>query len=113
MFTGALVSLSSTAIVLKLLAADRRTGTDEGQAALGVLIFQDLAVVAMVMVVPMLGVAAAGAEEHAGGGGVLALVWALAKAGGIVAVVLLRCPPPRAAGDRAGGENVQCARCSC
>ncbi len=96
-FTGALVSLSSTAIVLKLLAADRRTGTDEGQAALGVLIFQDLAVVAMVMVVPMLGVAAAGAEEHAGGGGMFALVWALAKAGGIVALVLLgarRLVPP-------------------
>ena len=99
-FTGALVSLSSTAIVLKLLAGARRTGSDEGQAALGVLIFQDLAVVAMVMVVPMLAPAPPGSgagEGHGGGGGALALLWALAKAGGIVAAVLLlarRAVPP-------------------
>ncbi|BAM05152.1 cation:proton antiporter [Phycisphaera mikurensis] len=93
-FTGCLVSLSSTAIVLKLLAGERRTGSDEGQATLGVLIFQDLAVVAMVLVVPMLGAATSAGDSAAGGadggaGGVPALLWALAKAGGIVAAVLL------------------------
>lgn len=54
-FTGFLVSLSSTAIVLKLLADRREQGTPRGRLALAVLIFQDLAVVAMVLVVPELG----------------------------------------------------------
>ncbi len=78
-FTGFLLSLSSTAIVLKLLADRAETTTEPGQAALGILIFQDLAVVAMVLVVPMLG---------GEGGGALSLLWALLKAVGIIAVVL-------------------------
>ena len=78
-FTGFLLSLSSTAIVMKLLADRSETTTEPGQAALGILIFQDLAVVAMVLVVPMLG---------GEGGGALSLLWALLKAVGIIAVVL-------------------------
>lgn len=54
-FTGCLVSLSSTAIVLKLLSDRGETGTAHGQVALGVLIFQDLAVLVMVMLLPVLG----------------------------------------------------------
>ncbi len=53
-FTGFLVALSSTAIVMKLLMSRGETNTVGGQAALGILIFQDLAVVAMVLLVPML-----------------------------------------------------------
>ena len=78
-FTGFLLSLSSTAIVMKLLADRAETTTEPGQASLGILIFQDLAVVAMVLVVPMLG---------GEGGGALSLLWALLKAVGIIAVVL-------------------------
>ena len=78
-FTGFLLSLSSTAIVMKLLADRSETTTEPGQASLGILIFQDLAVVAMVLVVPMLG---------GEGGGALSLLWALLKAVGIIAVVL-------------------------
>src|SRR4051812_31945887 len=55
LFTGFLVSLSSTAIVLKLLADRGETGSTYGQVTLGLLIFQDLAVIVMVLVVPMLG----------------------------------------------------------
>lgn len=54
-FTGCLLALSSTAVVMKLLASRGETDTPAGQISLGVLIFQDLAVVAMVLFVPMLG----------------------------------------------------------
>jgi CPA2 family monovalent cation:H+ antiporter-2 len=80
LFTGFLVALSSTAIVLKVLGDDGETNSAPGQAALGLLIFQDLAIVLMVMIVPMLGGA---------GGGALDIVWALTKALLIIAAVLL------------------------
>ena len=87
-FTGCLVALSSTAIVVKLVMGGGDMSTGEGQASLAILIFQDLAVVAMVLIVPML----------AGSGGTaLDLGIALSKAGAIVAVVLLaarRLMPP-------------------
>jgi CPA2 family monovalent cation:H+ antiporter-2 len=80
LFTGFLVALSSTAIVLKILGDTGETNSEPGQAALGLLIFQDLAIVVMVMVVPMLGGA---------GGGTLGIAWALTKALLIIAAVLL------------------------
>ena len=80
LFTGFLVSLSSTAIVLKLLADRNETNTAHGRIGLGILIFQDLAVVVMVLVVPMLGGTGGSSGE---------IVWALAKAGGIIVAVLL------------------------
>lgn len=55
LFTGFLVALSSTAIVLKLLADRGETTAPHGRIGLGILIFQDLAVVVMVLLVPMLG----------------------------------------------------------
>ena len=88
-FTGLLVSLSSTAIVLKLLGDRGATGSATGQTSLGLLIFQDLAVVAMVLLLPVLG----GGDE--GGGG--ALVRALLTAGAVIAVTLVvarRVMPP-------------------
>ena len=83
-YTGLLVSLSSTAIVLKLLADRGETTADHGQVGLGLLIFQDLAIVAMVLLVPSLGRASA-----AGGGSGLEVAWALAKAAALIAAVLL------------------------
>jgi K+:H+ antiporter len=80
LFTGFLVALSSTAIVLKVLSDKGETSAAHGQVALGLLIFQDLAVVVMVLVVPTLG--------GASGSGA-SIVWALAKAGAIIAAVLL------------------------
>ncbi|HEY8559813.1 MAG TPA: cation:proton antiporter [Pyrinomonadaceae bacterium] len=80
LFTGFLVALSSTAIVLKVLGDAGETNSETGQASLGLLIFQDLAIVVMVMVVPMLG---------GEGGGALGIVWALTKAFLIIAAVLL------------------------
>jgi CPA2 family monovalent cation:H+ antiporter-2 len=71
-FTGLLVSLSSTAIVLKLLGDRGATSSATGSTALGLLIFQDLAVVAMVLLLPVLG----GGEDGGTGGLARALLTA-------------------------------------
>ncbi len=80
-FTGMLVALSSTAIVLKLLADNGETNSEHGQVGLGLLIFQDLAIVVMVLLVPTLGAS--------GGGGAGEIVWALTKAVLIIVAVLV------------------------
>jgi CPA2 family monovalent cation:H+ antiporter-2 len=87
-FTGFLVALSSTAIVLKLLGDRGEAGAEHGQVALGVLIFQDLAIIPMVLLVPTLGGAGGPPQE---------IAWALVRAAAIIAVVLLvarRVMPP-------------------
>jgi CPA2 family monovalent cation:H+ antiporter-2 len=87
-FTGCLIALSSTAIVMRLLGERGDTNGPAGQVSLGILIFQDLAVVLMVLLIPML------AGQGGGAAGVLV---ALAKAGGIIAFVLIaarRIVPP-------------------
>ncbi len=53
-FWGFLLSLSSTAIVLKALAASGDTDAPHGRATIGILIFQDLAVVLMILLTPIL-----------------------------------------------------------
>jgi CPA2 family monovalent cation:H+ antiporter-2 len=83
LFTGFLVSLSSTAIVLKLLGDARETTTARGRLAVALLVFQDLAVVAMVLFVPLLAV------SEDGGTSTGDLLVALLTAAGIVAAVLL------------------------
>jgi CPA2 family monovalent cation:H+ antiporter-2 len=79
-FTGFLVSLSSTAIVLKLLTERGESARPSARVSLCLLIFQDLAIIVMVLLVPMLG---------GRGGGWADVAWALAKAGGIIAAVLV------------------------
>ena len=90
-FTGFLISLSSTAIVLKLLEGRRETSTVRGRLSVAVLISQDLAVVGMVLVVPLLGSGAG--EGESGWGSVRAVVTAV---GVVVAVLLVarRVMPP-------------------
>jgi CPA2 family monovalent cation:H+ antiporter-2 len=80
LYTGLLATLSSTVIALKLLADRGETGTPAGQATLGILLFQDLAVVVMVLLLPAL------AGE---GGGAAGVAVALAKAAGIIVLVLV------------------------
>lgn len=53
-FTGFLVALSSTAIVLKMLSERGETDTPHGRMMIGILIFQDLCVVPMMLLVPAL-----------------------------------------------------------
>ena len=53
-YTGCLVSLSSTAIVLGLLKEREESDTPTGRLSLAILIFQDLAIILMVLLVPIL-----------------------------------------------------------
>ena len=53
-FFGFVVSLSSTAIVLKLYAARHETRTPQARISLGILLFQDFAIVPMLVLIPVL-----------------------------------------------------------
>jgi CPA2 family monovalent cation:H+ antiporter-2 len=60
-FIGFLMSLSSTAIVLKILQSRAEVETPHGSTSLGVLIFQDIIIVPMMLFIPFL--AGAGGDE--------------------------------------------------
>lgn len=80
-FYGFVVSLSSTAIVLRALAERRELDAPHGRFIVGVLIFQDLCVVPMVLIVPLLG---AGGSENA----LLEVGIAMGKATLVVAAII-------------------------
>jgi CPA2 family monovalent cation:H+ antiporter-2 len=75
---GAMIAVSSTMVVLKLLAAGGVTTTLASRVMIGLLLVQDLAVVPMLIVLPQLG-----EPENLGE----RVAWALAQAGGLLAVV--------------------------
>ena len=75
-FFGFLVALSSTAILMKLLMDAGELDSPHGKAALGILIFQDLCVVPLMLFTPLLG----------GAGGVTEAALITAKAVAVVAV---------------------------
>ncbi len=54
-FFGCLLSLSSTAIVLKLLQDQSQIDSPQGRAALAILIFQDIIAIPMILLTPILG----------------------------------------------------------
>jgi len=80
-FWGCLLSLSSTAIVLKALADRGEMDSPQGHITIGILVFQDLAVVPMMLLTPLL------ASPGGGIGG--QLLFALLKAAVLVGLVLL------------------------
>jgi CPA2 family monovalent cation:H+ antiporter-2 len=53
-FLGFVVALSSTAIVVKMLFERAETDSIHGKVSLGILIFQDLCVVPMIIIIPLL-----------------------------------------------------------
>ncbi|HVS12879.1 MAG TPA: cation:proton antiporter [Thermoanaerobaculia bacterium] len=65
LYFGMVVSLSSTALVLKLLAESKQTESPHGQLALSILLFQDLLIAPMLLLVPWL----AGGGDRSGGPG--------------------------------------------
>jgi monovalent cation:H+ antiporter-2, CPA2 family len=81
MLWGFLVALSSTAIVLKLLGERGETDSPHGRIAVGVLILQDLSVVPMMFLLPLLSGTAAGPGASLG--------WVIIKAVVMLAVVLV------------------------
>ncbi len=80
-FIGFLVALSSTAIVLKLIQERAEVDSPHGRTILGILIFQDIIIVPMILITPLL----AGATGNLGET-VLVL---LAKGIGIILLVLI------------------------
>ncbi len=80
-FLGLLIAQSSTALVLKFLTDRGQIDTPVGRLATGILIFQDLCIVPIMLVLPFL----AGVD----GSGVGGLVLALGKAALVVAGVIV------------------------
>lgn len=68
-FLGCLLSLSSTAAASKMLADHGEFSAPHGRFVMGIAIAQDLAVVPMILVVPLLGAAEIAGEERAVGVG--------------------------------------------
>jgi monovalent cation:proton antiporter-2 (CPA2) family protein len=62
---GMTLALSSTAIVLQTLNEKNLMGTDAGQSSFAVLLFQDIAVIPMLALMPLLAVGAVGATTAA------------------------------------------------
>lgn len=79
-FLGCVLAVSSTAIVLRGLQARQEVDAPHGRFALGVLLFQDLCVVPMILVIPLL----AGT-----GGSRVALAITLSKSIGVLIAVLI------------------------
>jgi len=80
-FWGFLTAMSSTAIVLKMVTERGETNSPQGRLTIGILIVQDLAVVPMMVLTPVLG--------SQGEGGVVAVLWSLAKAILLVMLILI------------------------
>ena len=80
-FWGFLIAMSSTAIVLKMVTERGETNSPHGRLTIGILIVQDLAVVLMMVLTPVLG--------SQGNGGIAVVLWPLAKAVLLVTLILV------------------------
>jgi CPA2 family monovalent cation:H+ antiporter-2 len=79
LFAGFLVALSSTAIVMKMLFDRGEIDSPHGRLSIGILIFQDLCVVPLILLIPIL----SGAS-----GSFIELLWTLLKSATIIFVVI-------------------------
>ncbi len=93
---GMILSLSSTAIVLQTLNEKDLMKTDAGQSGFSVLLFQDIAVIPMLAIMPLMAIHTAGAMEnvnavHGSEGWVSALpAWGQALAiAGVIALIIV------------------------
>ncbi|MBW9272671.1 MAG: cation:proton antiporter, partial [Candidatus Thiodiazotropha sp. (ex. Lucinisca nassula)] len=78
---GAILALSSTAIVIKQLSEQVELNTAHGRVGVSILLFQDLAVIPLLVVIPIL---VSDAEQ----GLLIPLSWALIKAAVVFAVIM-------------------------
>jgi CPA2 family monovalent cation:H+ antiporter-2 len=81
MIVGCILALSSTAIVSKLLTEQVELNTEHGRLGISILLFQDLAVIPLLVVIPLL----AGSTEQ---GMFSLLLWALLKAALVFAAIM-------------------------
>lgn len=78
---GAILALSSTAIVIKQLSEQFELNTAHGRVGVSILLFQDLAVIPLLVVIPIL-------VSDTGQGLLIPLSWALIKAALVFAVIM-------------------------
>jgi monovalent cation:H+ antiporter-2, CPA2 family len=78
---GFIVSLSSTAIVMKILQEKGEVDTLQGRTLLGILIFQDLAIIPMMLIAPLL--------VGSGGPNLNALPLQMAKVAAILLIIIV------------------------
>jgi monovalent cation:H+ antiporter-2, CPA2 family len=78
---GGAIAMSSTAIVVKLMAERLEMESEHGRRVMGVLLFQDLAVVPLLVLIPALG---SPAEEL-----LMAMAWAALKAAVLLTILLV------------------------
>ena len=78
---GSALAMSSTAILVKLMAERLELDSEHGRRVLGVLLFQDLAVVPLLVLIPSLG--------RAGSELLLSLALAVLKAGALLTLLLV------------------------
>jgi CPA2 family monovalent cation:H+ antiporter-2 len=78
---GGIIAMSSTAIISKVLAEQTQLHSPHGRQIMGVLLFQDLAVIPLLVMIPALALP--------GGQIAIALSTALLKAGAVLAVILI------------------------
>ena len=83
---GLVLSLSSTAVVMQLMAARQTTTSPLGQAAFAILMLQDLAVVPLLILIGVLG---GSAEAGAAGHPALLAVTTIFKAGAAIVLIYL------------------------
>jgi len=80
---GLVLAFSSTAVVMQLLSQRRDLGTPLGQASFSILLFQDLAVVPLLVLIGVMG------QKDASDGFIMLMVMALAKGALTVGVIYL------------------------
>ena len=80
LIAGAALSLSSTAIVVQLLSDSKRLGSQTGRTSFAILLFQDLAVIPLLMLVSILG-------QRSEGNLLVSIGMALGQA--VIAIVLI------------------------
>ncbi len=90
-FFGFLVALSSTAIVLKSFVERREVDSPHGRVSIGILLFQDISIVLMMLLIPVLGAQGAtgfGTIAKTLGGSLLALILIVSTAGFLIPKLL-------------------------
>jgi CPA2 family monovalent cation:H+ antiporter-2 len=80
LFVGFLVSLSSTAVVMRMLFDRAELDSPQGRLSVGILIFQDLCVVPLMLLIPIL---------SGGGGNIFLLSWTMMKSATIILIVIV------------------------
>lgn len=90
MVAGFAFALSSTAIAVAMMTERNLMPTKAGQNAFGISLFQDIAAIPVLAIIPLIGVAVAASSSSSGHGGSLhGWVGALAAIGAIVGVIVI------------------------